>query len=126
MGLAAESTANSAFIARAARAADALARGTQLPDALALLDESRELRWRLDTAAQSVRSSGSPAELRSDFQTALAGWIAALDAKAFQAEQTAAHVMSAAFVIANGALVALVCAGTMQMLISLIGVAGEW
>jgi hypothetical protein len=124
--LAAESTANSAFIARAARAADALARGTKLPDALALLDESRELRWRLDTAAQSVRSSGSPAEPRSDFQTALAGWIAALDAKAFQAEQTAAHVMSAAFVIANGALVALVCAGTMQMLISLIGVAGEW
>lgn len=124
--LAAESTANSAFIARAARAADALARGTKLPDALALLDESRELRWRLDTAAQSVRSSGSPTEPRSDFQTALAGWIAALDAKAFQAEQTAAHVMSAAFVMANGVLVALICAGTMQMLISLITAAGEW
>ena len=51
---------------------------------------------------------------------------AALDAKAFQAEQTAAHVMSAAFVLANGALVALICAGTMQMLISLIAVAGDW
>lgn len=131
--LAAASTANSAFAARAARVADALARGTKLPDALALLDGSRELRWRLDTAAHSVRRSEAPAGAggsapapRSDFQTALAGWIAALDAKAFRAEQTAAHVMSAAFVLANGALVALVCAGTMQMLISLIAVAGEW
>lgn len=131
--LAAESTANAAFIARAARVADALARGTKLPDALALLDDSRELRWRLDTAAQSVRwteasaepGAASPAP-RSDFQTALAGWIAALDAKAFRGEQAAAHVMSAAFVLANGALVALVCMGTMQMLISLIDVAGEW
>ncbi len=131
--LAAESTANSAFIARATHVADSLARGTKLPDALALLDDSRELRWRLDTAAQSVRSgeafvgpAASPAGPHSDFQTALAGWIAALDAKAFQAEQTAAHVMSAAFVLANGALVALVCTGTMLMLIFLIGVAGEW
>lgn len=131
--LSAESTANFAFIARAARVADALARGTKLPDALALLDDSRELRWRLDTAAQSVRRDMTPAEPaaassapRSDFQTALAGWIAALDAKAFQAEQTAAHLLSAAFVLANGALVALVCMGTMQMLISLIAVAGEW
>jgi hypothetical protein len=125
--LAAESTANAAFIARAARVADALARGTKLPDALALLDDSRELRWRLDTAAQSVRRADAPSpEPRSDFQTALAGWIAALDAKAFRGEQAAAHLLSAAFVLANGALVALVCMGTMQMLISLIAVAGEW
>ncbi len=125
--LAADSTANSVFIARAARAADALARGTKLPDALALLDDSRELRWRLDTAARAVRpSEGSAGLPPTGFQTALAGWVAGLDAKAFRAEQVAAHLLSAGFVLANGGLVALVCTGTMQMLISLIAVAGEW
>jgi hypothetical protein len=34
--------------------------------------------------------------------------------------------MCTAFVLANGVLVALICTGTMQMLVSLIGVAGEW
>lgn len=124
--LAAASTANHCFEQRAAKVADALQRGTKLPDALALLNDDGALRWRLDTAARAQSASSGDATGKAGFQTALAGWIAALDAKAFQAEQTAAHLLSAAFVLANGALVALVCTGTMQMLISIIAVAGEW
>lgn len=124
--LAAESTANQCFQQRAARVTEALQRGAKLPDALALLNDDGALRWRLDTAARAQSAGTGDAASKTGFQTALAGWITALDAKAFQAEQTAAHLLSAAFVLANGALVALVCTGTMQMLISLIGVAGEW
>lgn len=124
--LAAESTANHCFQQRAARVIEALQRGMRLPDALALLNDDGALRWRLDTAARAQSAGSGEAAGKTGFQTALAGWIAALDAKAFQAEQTAAHLLSAAFVLANGALVALVCTGTMQMLISIIAVAGEW
>lgn len=124
--LAAESTANRCFQQRAARVIEALQRGMKLPDALALLNDDGALRWRLDTAARAQSAGTGDTAGKTGFQTALAGWIAALDAKAFQAEQTAAHLLSAAFVLANGALVALVCTGTMQMLISIIGVAGEW
>lgn len=123
--LAAESTANYCFQKRAACVVEALQRGTKLPDALALLNDAGALRWRLDTAAraQTVAPGGLA---KTGFQTALAGWIEALDARAFRAEQTVAHLMCTAFVLANGVLVALICTGTMQMLVSLIGVAGEW
>lgn len=126
--LAGESTANHFLRQRASRVAAALARGTKLADALALIDEDGALRWRLDTAAQAVRGAKavSGGEPKSGFASALAGWLAALDARAFRSEQTAAHLLSAAFVLANGTLVALVCNGTMQMLISILGVAGEW
>ena len=129
--LAGESTANHYIQQRALRVAEALQRGTKLPDALALIADGGELRWRLDTAAHAqgiafAGAAGQPLSAPTGFQAALAGWLAALDAKAFQEEQAAAHLLSTAFVLANGLLVALLCTGTMQMLVSLIAVAGEW
>src|SRR6185369_11338781 len=49
--LAAESTANRAFIARAGRAREDLRRGVKLTEAVQRLDRAGEFRWRLSNAA---------------------------------------------------------------------------
>lgn len=95
--LAAESTANLAFLRRAERVAASLRQGTKLTDALQHLDETGEFRWRLANAARSGKN----------FFAALEGWLEALDAKAFQQQQATAQVVTTLLVLFNGTMVAL-------------------
>ena len=60
------------------------------------------------------------------FLTALSGWLESLDAKAFQQEQAAAHVITTALVLVNGLFVGLLTAGTFQALISVIETGVLW
>ncbi len=108
--LAAESTANRSFIRRAELAVAELAQGAKLTDAVARLDDSGEFRWRLTNASQASRG----------FAPALAGWIEALDAKAFQQEQAAAQIFTTAVVLLNGVMVGLIVVGVFQILTLLI------
>jgi hypothetical protein len=71
-----------------------------------LLDDSGEFRWRLLNGAHGSRG----------FFSALEGWQASLDAKAFQLEQAAAHAISTSLVLINAVTVALVAAGVFQFL----------
>jgi len=98
VALAARSTANWVFIQRGERVVEALRRGVALTEAIKYVDGSGEFRWRLRNA---VHAQGG-------FVQALAGWHEALDAKAYQQEQAAAHVISTAFVVAIGSIVGLV------------------
>ena len=114
--LASGSTANRYFERRAEQAGRALSEGMALPEALAMLDDLGELRWRLGNAARSGRG----------FVPALGGWIDALDAKAFQEEQTAAQLLTTGLVLFNGAMVGLFTVGVFQMLTTLIQEASLW
>ncbi len=113
---AARGTANDAVMARAERVAARLAAGEKLSDALQIFDKTGEFRWRIQNAAYSP----------SGFRAALAGWIEALDAKAFQQEQTASQIITTALVILNGALVGLLVIAGFQPLIALINAAALW
>lgn len=114
--LAAESTANGLFLKRAERAAEALRAGRKLPEAMRLLDDSGEFHWRLSNACHT----------QNRFLTALSGWLESLDAKAFQQEQAAAHVITTAVVLVNGLFVGLLVAGTFQALISVVETGVLW
>ena len=114
--LAGESTANALVVRRAAAAARRLEQGVTLGEAIQVLDNSAELRWRLGNA---LRQSGG-------FARALAGWHDALDARAFQLEQTAAQLSTTALVLINGLIVGTVVAGIFLMLIQLINIAALW
>jgi hypothetical protein len=57
---------------------------------------------------------------------ALSGWHEALDAKAFQQEQTAAQVATTLLVLLNGAIVACFVIGMFVALIQLINNAILW
>jgi type II secretory pathway component PulF len=116
VGLAAESTANGAVVKRAARAQSQLARGVRLPDALRVMDDAGELQWRLSNALHQ----------RGGFRRALTGWHEALDAKAFQLEQTAAQVATTSLVLMNGVIVACIVIAVFLMLINLIFEASLW
>jgi type II secretory pathway component PulF len=108
--LAAESTANSVFVSRARNAAAQLADGAKLPDALETLDDSRELRWRIDNATHG----------ESGFFASLKGWFDSLDAKAFQQEQGAAQLLTTTLVIVNGIMIGCIVFGVFNMLIGII------
>lgn len=110
IGLAAESTVNSVLIQRAKAAIANLRKGIKLPEALAILDDTRQFRWRLANA--SYRASG--------FWDALAGWREALDAKAYQQEQSAAQILTTAFVLLNGVVVAITASAVFLVLTSII------
>ncbi len=97
LALAAEATGNSVLIARAKKAVTQLKAGTGLVAALGAFDSSGEFRWRLNNAAHA----------HSGFHQALAGWHEALDAKAFQLEQSAAQSATTALVIFNGIVVGI-------------------
>lgn len=114
--LAAESTANALTTRRAEMVRSQLAAGIKLPEALRALDDSGELQWRLANALQR----------RGGFLRALTGWLEALDAKAFQLEQTAAQTATTALVLINGAFVASIVIGVFLMLINLINQALLW
>ncbi len=114
--LAAETTANSIFIRRAANVRKLLHDGLKLPDALRVMDSSGELKWRLANALHG----------RGGFLRALGGWHEALDARAFQLEQTAAQTATTAFVLFNGLIVAAVMLAAFLALIQLIQHALLW
>ena len=114
--LAAESTANGIFLNRAKRAVEDLRAGRKLPEAMRRLDDSGEFHWRLSNACHT----------QNRFLTALSGWLESLDAKAFQQEQAAAHVITTALVLVNGLFVGLLTAGTFQALISVIETGVLW
>jgi type IV pilus assembly protein PilC len=114
--LAAESTANAVMRRRAEKVRAALAGGVELPEAIRALDDSGELRWRLANALRRGR----------DFLQALAGWHEALDAKAFQAEQSVAQVATTALVLLNGLIVGGVVIAVFLVLIDLVNNAALW
>ena len=114
--LAAEATANSIFQRRASRAVEQLKQGVKLTEAVAAMDDSGEFRWRLANAFHA----------RGGFPRALAGWHEALDAKAFQQEQAAAHVVTTTVVLLNGALVGCIVVAVFLYLIAIINTGVLW
>src|ERR1035437_9527039 len=116
VNLAAQSTANLAIIRRAKKVCALLQEGVKLPEAIRALDNSRELQWRLSNALR--RGAG--------FVRALTGSHEALDAKAFQLEQTAAQVVTTVLVLVNGLIVATFMIAVFLVLITLINTAALW
>jgi type II secretory pathway component PulF len=111
VALAAEATANNVFIQRARRALQDLSAGQTLQAALQRFDQAGEFSWRLANAAAQ----------QGGFLPALSGWMEALDAKAFQQEQTASQLITTGLVLCNGVVVGLIAAGIFTVLISLMG-----
>jgi type II secretory pathway component PulF len=97
VALAGASTANRSFMKRATGVVAQLRQGVKLTEAIAGLDESGEFRWRLANAIHSGKN----------FLLALAGWLDALEAKAFQQQQAFAQLVTTAFVLYNGLMVTL-------------------
>jgi type IV pilus assembly protein PilC len=116
VALAGEATNNRMFRRRADRVRSLLVKGVKLPQAIHVLDNSKELSWRLANALR--RGSG--------FLRALAGWHDALDAKAFQLEQSAAQVATTALVLLNGLLVGSIVIAIFLALIDLLNGAALW
>jgi len=114
--LAGESTANAVFQRRAGKAVALLNQGVNLPEAIRVMDDSGELRWRL---ANALRGSGG-------FVRALMGWHEALDAKAFQQEQAAAQLTTSGLVLFNGLMVASIVIAVFLVLIQLLNEAVLW
>jgi type II secretory pathway component PulF len=114
--LAGDCAANEIFRRRVARAQVALADGAKLTDVVQLLDDRGEFRWRLTNAVHA----------HSGFLRALTGWHESLDARAFQQEQAAAHIVTSALVVANGVLVALVALAVFGALIAVIDTGVLW
>lgn len=114
--LAADCTANSVFQARAALIVDAIKQGRPLTNAVQELDDTGEFRWRLANATHS----------RGGFLTALSGWHDALNAKSFQHEQAAAHIVSTSLVLINGLFVAIVVVAVFSFLISIVNGGVLW
>ncbi len=114
--LAADCTSNRCFQKRAATAVKDLGQGRSLTEAVQAMDDHGEFRWRLTNAAHS----------RNGFLTALAGWHEALDAKAFQQQQAAAHVLSTALLLFNGVFVAAIVITVFAFLISIINAGCLW
>jgi len=114
--LAGDCAANTIFSRRALLMERELANGATLSRAVQPVDDTGEFGWRLVNAARA----------HGGFLATLAGWHEALDAKAFQQEQAAAHVLTSAMVLANGALVLLVALSVFGTLISLIETGVLW
>ncbi len=110
--MAAEATVNRWMLARARRVVSELREGKGLAEVVAMVDASGEFGWRFRNAAQS----------QAGFVPALAGWVEALDAKAFQQEQAAAQVLSTAMVLVNGLVVGLLAVVVFEFLINIIEV----
>ena len=103
---AAASTANRVFVKRAEKIAAHLRAGVKLTEAIQILDDTGEFRWRLENAAH----------FSSNFFRALKGWHESLDAKAFQLEQSAAQTITTALVLVNAFSVCLVSVAIFQCL----------
>jgi general secretion pathway protein F len=114
--LAADCTANRVFQRRAATVAGRLQQGTKLTEAIRLMDDAGEFRWRLTNAAHAT----------DGFRATLAGWHEALDAKAFQQEQAAAHGITTALLLLNGLFVGTVVVSVFSFLVSIINAGILW
>ena len=114
--LAGEATANGVMRRRAGEVCARLAAGVKLPDALRSIDEAGELHWRLTNALWR----------RHGFVRVLAGWHEALDARAFQQEQSAAQILTTVVVLINGALVSCILIAMFLPFIQLINTASLW
>ncbi len=108
--LAGNSTANEICRHRAARVIAALEKGVKLDEAVRAFDDSGEFHWRLTNASHA----------NGGFLAALRGWHEALDAKAFQQEETAAHTVTSGLVILNGLVVALIATAMFGMLVMIL------
>ncbi len=82
--LAGDCTANEFCRRRAQRVIAALEKGVKLDEAVGAFDDTGEFHWRLTNATHA----------RGGFLAALRGWHEALDAKAFQQEETATHAVT--------------------------------
>ena len=108
--LAGDCTANEICRHRAHRVIAALEKGVKLDDAVRTFDDSGEFHWRLTNATHAD----------GGFLHALRGWHEALDAKAFQQEETATHVLTSGLVILNGLVVALIATSMFGMLVMIL------
>src|ERR1017187_9404424 len=108
--LAGDSTANEICRRRARRVIAALEKGVKLDDAVRAFDDSGEFHWRLTNATHA----------HGGFLNALRGWHEALDAKAFQQEEAATHVVTSGLVILNGLVVALIAISMFGMLVMIL------
>ncbi len=110
VSLAGKSTGNEMLMSRTQRVLAGLRSGMTLAVAMQRLDDTGEFRWRLSNA---FHGGGG-------FMQALAGWHESLDAKAFQQEQTAVHLLRTLMVLFNGLLIGLFATGMFQLLIEII------
>jgi type II secretory pathway component PulF len=108
--LAGDSTANEICRRRARRVIAALEKGAKLDDAVRAFDDTGEFYWRLTNATHA----------HGGFLNALRGWHEALDAKAFQQEETATHAITSGLVIMNGLVVALIATAMFGVLIAIL------
>jgi type II secretory pathway component PulF len=108
--LAGDCTANEICRRRALRVTAALEKGVKLDEAVRAFDDTGEFHWRLTNATHA----------RGGFLVALRGWHEALDAKAFQQEETATHVFTSGLVIMNGVVVGLIATSMFGMLIMML------
>jgi type II secretory pathway component PulF len=108
--LAGDSTANEICRRRAQRVIAALEKGVKLDDAIRAFDDTGEFHWRLTNATHA----------HGGFLNALRGWHEALDAKAFQQEEAATHVLTSGLVILNGLVVALIATAMFGILVAIL------
>jgi type II secretory pathway component PulF len=108
--LAGDSTANEICRRRAQCVITALEKGIKLDDAVRAFDDTGEFHWRLTNATHAC----------GGFLNALNGWHEALDAKAFQQEETATHAVTSGLVIMNGLVVALIATGMFGILMAIL------
>src|ERR1700722_16465315 len=114
--LAAECTANSLFIRRARAVVAALQQGVKLTEAIQLMDDSGEFKWRLANAVHG----------REGFFKAIAGWNESLDARAFQQQQSAAQVVTSGLVILNGLFVGFIVVSLFSVIVAIINAGELW
>ena len=108
--LAGESTANEICRRRAGRVRAALEQGIKLDDAVRGFDDSGEFHWRLTNATHA----------HGGFLSALRGWHESLEAKAFQQEEAAVHVVASGLVVMNGVVVGLIATAMFGILIAIL------
>jgi type IV pilus assembly protein PilC len=116
VNLAAESTANSSIQKRARQAQERLKQGAGLPEALQAMDDCGEFQWRLRNALKH----------HNGFMRALKGWHEALEAKAFQLEQTSAQIITTVLVIINGLVIGSISIAIFLALVQVINSAILW
>jgi type II secretory pathway component PulF len=116
VALAAQSTDNGVFIRRGAQVVQRLREGVAFTEAVQMFDDTGEFRWRLTNAAHG----------HGGFMMALTGWHEALEAKAYQLEQTASQVITTGLVIINGCVVGLIAVGMFQALTSVVWGLALW
>ena len=116
LALAGEATNNCMLRRRANRARSLLVKGVKLPEAIRVMDNSKELSWRLTNALRHG----------SGFLRALAGWHDTLDAKAFQLEQAAAQIATTLLVLFNGLIVGSIVTAIFLALIRILNEAALW